>query len=90
MRKIKVAAALGCSAVSAVSIQPHSNLRRATTAAAFAALIALSACGSDGATARDSSAPPQTPAASTDTTACSREHHANRSHRHWWIRARHW
>jgi hypothetical protein len=46
-------------------MHPQKNLRRrTTTVAALAALIALSACGSDGATASDSSTPPQTPAAS--------------------------
>lgn len=46
-------------------MHPQKNLRRrTTTVAALTALIALSACGSDGATASDSSAPSQTPAAS--------------------------
>ena len=64
MKQIKVVAALGCSPASAVSAQPHTNLRRATAVAALTALIALSACGSDGTTASETSTLPAGTAAS--------------------------
>ena len=72
----------GCSPVSAVSAQPHTNVRRATTAAALTALLALSACGSDGSTASGSSTPLPTPVESEPSPTINRQRRRNRRRRH--------